>query len=73
MSHSLPTPGTYHSVKKNDMGPVVPAGSCLQDVLSEKKARCRSVGVVRFYLILRWEEEEEMGADMYIKSVWKGR
>lgn len=44
MSHSLPTPGTYHSVKKNDMGPVVPAGSCLQDVLSEKKSKMQIGG-----------------------------
>lgn len=37
-----------------------------------KKARCRLVGGVCFSLVLKWEEEE-MGADRYIKFVRKGR
>lgn len=36
MSCSLPTPGTHHSIKRNDIGPVMPARSCFQDVVSDK-------------------------------------
>lgn len=53
MSCSLPTPGIRHSIKKDDMGPVMPAWSCFQDVVSEK-ARCRAVSIMCFRLGLRW-------------------
>lgn len=54
ISCSLPTPGTHHSIKKNDIGPVMPAWSFFQDVVSDRSEVQHSEYIVRLCLGLKW-------------------